>query len=94
MKQSVLDFNIYNSINPDALLPKQKKPKPFPLENFDEDLGNAYKNIEVILMKLTAAIKNPVNATPAKQNFLLNMKYKATTCKALIRELAEASESF
>lgn len=94
MKNSVLDINIFNSINPDSLIPKAKKPKPFPLENFEEDLGSAYTCVDVIINKLTAAIKNPVNSTPAKQNYLLSMKYKAVTCKSLLRELAQDDSYF
>jgi NH3-dependent NAD+ synthetase len=94
MNSNVLDVNIFNSINPDSLIPPTKKLKPFPLENFEEDLGVAYNSIDVILNKLTAAIKNPVNNTPAKQNYLLSMKYKVVTCKTLIKELAQDDSYF
>lgn len=88
-KKSVLDFNIYNSINPDALTPQQRKPMPFPLENFDEHIGDIYQKLDIILKKLEAAAINPVNDTPARKRRLKALKYKTKTCSQLIKEISK-----
>jgi hypothetical protein len=85
---SISDYNIYNSINPDCLTPKEKKPLPFPLENFDEDLGNAYQQVDRIFLKLQAAQQNPINDTPARKRKLKSLKYKTKTCMQLLREIS------
>lgn len=85
---SVLDHNIFNSINPDSLTPKEKRPVPFPLENFDEELGNAYQQVERLFGKLHVAQQNPVNHTPARKRKLKSLKYKTKTCLQLLREVS------
>lgn len=85
---SIADYTIYNSINPDALVPKEKKPLPFPLENFDEDISSAYQQIDRIYMKLDAAQKNPVNDSPARKRKLKSLKYKTKTCLQLLKEIS------
>lgn len=86
--KSVLDYNIFNSINPDTTAPQAKNQMPFPLENFDEDVANCYNQIERILLKLKSSKINPVNDTPAKQKRLNSLLYKAKTCKILLKEIS------
>jgi hypothetical protein len=88
--KSITDYTIFNSVNPDLLTPKAKKPMPFPLENFDEEIGVAYQHLDRILMKLEAASKNPINNTPAKSRRLKSLKYKAKTCMKLVREISSS----
>lgn len=88
MRKSILDYNIYNSVNPDAIEPKVSKPKPFPLENIEEEMAAVYKQVDGILMKLIAAKKNPIVDSPAKQKLLSSMKYKAELCKKMIKQLS------
>ena len=86
--KSISDYTIFNSVNPDSLTPKAKKPMPFPLENFDEQIGNIYQDLDVILKKLEAADINPINNTPAKKQRLKSLKYKTRTCLQLIKEIS------
>jgi hypothetical protein len=86
--KSISDYTIFNSVNPDCLTPKAKKPMPFPLENFDEEIGIAYQHVDRILTKLQAAERNPVNNTPAKKRRLKSLKYKAKTCLQLLKEVS------
>lgn len=88
--KSVQDYNIYNSINPDALSPQTKKPMPFPLENFDEEIGIVYAHLDRVLAKLKAAKLNPINDTPAKKRRLKSLEYKARTCMKLVKELSSS----
>jgi hypothetical protein len=86
--KSISDYNIFNAINPDLLTPQAKKPMPFPLENFDEEIGICYQHLDRIYAKLDAACRNPINNTPAKSQRLKSLKYKAKTCLKLIREIS------
>lgn len=86
--KSVLDYNVFNTIKPDALAPKEKKPMPFPLENFEEEIGTAYGKIDIILKKLEGALANPINDTPAKKRRLKSLKYKTKTCLQLLEEIS------
>lgn len=86
--KSILDYTIFNSINPDALAPKASKPMPFPLENFDQEIGTAYEKLDRILAKLEASQANPVNNTPAKKRRLTSLKYKIKTSMKLLREVS------
>ena len=86
--KSIADYTIFNSVNPDSLTPKAKKPMPFPLENFDEEIGVAYQHIDKILGKLAAAERNPINNTLAKKRRLKSLKYKTKTCLQLIKEIS------
>ena len=85
---SINDYTIFNSVNPDALTPKATKPMPFPLENFDQQIGVSYDNLYVILTKLEAAEKNPVNNTPARKRRLKSLKYKIKTAMQLVKEVS------
>jgi hypothetical protein len=85
---SISDYNIFNSVNPDTLTPKEKKPMPFPLENFDQDISNAYQLLDRILGKIQAAQQNPVNDTPARKRKLKSIKYKAKSCMQMVREIS------
>ena len=87
---SVKDTSIFNAINPDLLTPKAKKALPFPLENFDEEIGTAYQYIERISTKIKAAETNPVNKTPARKRKLKSLKYKADTCLKLLKEMSNS----
>lgn len=86
--KSILDYNIFNSVNQDALSPSAKKPMPFPLENFDEEIGVVYQHLDRIFTKLHAAEQNPINNTPAKKKRLKSLKYKASTCLKMVREIS------
>lgn len=86
--KSVLDYNIFNSINPDSIAPQAKKPMPFPLENFDEDVASCYNHLETILTKLKSSSLNPINNTPARKKRLQALLYKAKTCKKLLKEIS------
>jgi hypothetical protein len=88
--KSILDQNIFNTVNPSAFDPKPKKPLPFPLENFDEELGVAYEQVNRILIKLEAAEKNPINNSPAKIKRLRSLKYKVKTCLKFLKEVSVA----
>lgn len=85
---SILDSTIYNSVNPDALTPKPKKQMPFPLENFDEEIGVCFQHLERIITKLEAAQSNPINNTPARQKRLKSLLYKINTSRRLVREVS------
>ena len=86
--KSITDYTIFNTVNPDALTPKAKKPMPFPLENFDQQIGMSYESLSLILIKLEAAEKNPVNNTPARKRRLKSLKYKIKTALQLVREVS------
>jgi hypothetical protein len=88
--KSVVDYTIFNSVDPDMMTPKAKKPMPFPLENFDEEIGISYNHMTRILAKLKAAENNPINKTPARLKRLKSLKYKAQTCMKLIKELSSS----
>lgn len=88
--KSISDYTIFNSINPDSLTPKTKKPMPFPLENFDEEIGIAYQHIDKIFAKLAAAEQNPINNTPARKKRLKSLKYKTKTCLQLLKEVSSS----
>ena len=86
--KSIHDYNIFNSINPNSLVPQAKKQLPFPLENFDEDVANCYDQVQQILTKLEAAKQNPINHTPARKRRLKSLIYKAKTCKTFLKEIS------
>jgi len=94
MNKSILDSNIYNSVNPSSIEPKSNKLRPFPLENFDEDVGAAYKHVDVIGAKLNAAKINPVNKTKEKQKLLNNLIYKASLCRKMLQEINKQAFDF
>lgn len=86
--KSIHDFNIFNSINPDALMAQAKKPMPFPLENFDEIVAECYNKVEQMLIKLEASKQNPINNTPARKRRLKTLLYKVKTCKSILKEVS------
>lgn len=90
---SLQDYTVFNSINPDTITPKAKKPMPFPLENFDEEIGDLYARLERIKNKLKAAAENPVNDTPARQKNLGSLRYKVISCMKLIKEVNEQCQA-
>lgn len=85
---SISDYTIFNSVKPDALEPKEKRPMPFPLENFDEEIGIAFQKVDRIFVKLQAAERNPINNTPARKRRLKSLKYKTKTCLQLLKEIS------
>lgn len=88
--KSIVDYTIFNAVNPDMLAPKPKKPMPFPLENFDEEIGVCYQHLGRIQAKLEAAKQNPINNTPARLKRLKSLAYKTKTCMKLIKEVSAA----
>jgi hypothetical protein len=86
---SLKDANIFNVVNPSALEPKSKKPYPFPLENFDSEISDAYSKMNDIYNKLKAAGENPLNDTKAKKRRLESLEYKTKTCLGLIRDISK-----
>lgn len=90
---AILQHNIFNTVNPNALQPKAKKPMPFPLENFDTEISDAYSKVDSILTKIRAAKQNPANETPAKTKRLRSLEYKTKTCLRMLRDISrECSE--
>lgn len=89
--RSFQDYTIFNSVNPDTLTPKVRKPMPFPLENFEEELSNIYAQLDRVLIKIKAAQNNPINHTPARSKRLKALHYKTKTCSKLIKEISEKS---
>lgn len=88
--KNVTDYTIFNSIDPTALLPKAAKPLPFPLENFDQDIANAYEKLHRMYVKLQGAEKNPINNTPARKKKLKTIKYKIKTAITLLKEASDS----
>jgi hypothetical protein len=88
MITSFKDASIFNTVNPSALEPKSKKPMPFPLENFDSEISDAYFQMSRILTKLKAAEENPTNHTPARKRRLKSLQYKTKSCLGLIKEIS------
>lgn len=86
--KSIRDYTIFNSINPDALVPKAQKPMPFPLENFDQEIAVSYDKLDLILKKIQAAERNPINNTPARKRRLKSLKYKIKTAMQFVREVS------
>lgn len=86
--RSFQDYTIFNSVNPDTLTPQVRKPLPFPLENFEQEILNVYTNMHTVLVKLKAAQENPINHTPARKRRLKKLSYKAKTCLNLIKEIS------
>lgn len=65
----------------------QTKFSPYPIENLEEDLSTAFELIARSLMRVDAAITNPVvKGSPIAKKKLKMLKYKLKTCKALISE--------
>ena len=87
--KSIHDFNIFNSINPDALMAQAKKPMPFPLENFDEIVADCYNKVEQMQIKLEASKQNSINNTPARKRRIKTLLYKVKTCKSILKEVDE-----
>lgn len=90
--RSFQDYTIFNSVNPDTLAPKAKKPLPFPLENIDADVADIYANLDRVKAKLEAAKENPVNKTPAKQKRLKTLIYRTKTCLRFLQDISNSSQ--
>lgn len=89
---SFKDHTIFNSINPDALVPKARKPLPFPLENFDQELAEIYFQVDRIFTKLVAAKENPINKTKARLKRISSLKYKTKTVLNLLKEISQSCQ--
>ena len=90
--RSFQDYTIFNSVNPDTLAPKAKKPLPFPLETLDADVADIYASLDRVKAKLEAAKENPVNQTPAKQRRLKTILYRAKTCLRFLQDISNSSQ--
>lgn len=82
---SFQDFSVFNSVNPDTITPKIKKPLPFPLENIDESIADVYAKLDRIMAQLHAAKQNPVNGTKAKQKRIAGVMYKIDACMKMVK---------
>jgi len=83
--KSFSDYALFNSQNPDVLMPKAKKPMPFPLETFDTDIADTYIKVDDLMIKIKAAQANPVNNTKARKSRLKSLEYKISTCLRLLK---------
>jgi len=90
--RSFQDYTIFNSVNPDTLTPKVRHPRPFPLENLDQEISMAFECVNKILIKLKVASENPVNFSPARKKRLKALQYKTKTCLKLIQEISAETE--
>jgi hypothetical protein len=79
------DYTQFNAQHPDVLIPKAKKPMPFPLENFDQDVAETFARVSDLMGKIKAAKENPVNNTKARQSRLDSLEYKIKTCLHLLK---------
>ena len=61
---------------------------PFPLENFDSEISDAYCKTNSILIKIKAAKQNPVNNEPARKKRLARLEYKVKTCLSLLKDIS------
>jgi len=86
--RSFSDFTLFNTQNPDILAPKPKKPMPFPLENIDQEIADAYNKVNALLVKFEAAKENPVNNTKARTSRLDSLCYKVRTCTHLLKSIS------
>lgn len=86
------EYTIFNSINPDHFEPNAKKALPYPLENFDEQLADAYNLVDRLFIQLKATKINPVNQTKAKQKRILSLIYKVNTCKKILKEVSKQTQ--
>lgn len=84
--------NFDYTLSSDLLEPKARKPMPFPLENFDEDIAIVYSKIKDISIKLNAAETNPINHTIARKKKLKSLKYKTNSCIKLIEEISNTCQ--
>ncbi len=87
--RSFADYTLYNTQNPDILAPKAKKPMPFPLENFDQDIADTYVKVDELMRKIKAAQQNPVNNTDARKSRLDSLEYKIKSCLKLLKSTSE-----
>lgn len=87
--KSPADYTIFNSVDPDALTPKAAKPLPFPLENMDQEISEAFAKLDRIAQKLHAAKVNPVNNTPAKKRRIKALEYKCKACLQFLKDISQ-----
>ena len=88
MNESLKDFSIFNTSNPEVINPRTKATLPFPLENIDIQLANAYEEVAKILTKIQASSANPVNDTPARKRKLEAILYKGNTVLKMLKEIS------
>lgn len=83
--RSFADYTLFNTQKPDVLAPKAKKPMPFPLENFDQEIADTYAKVDHLLTKIKAARENPINNTKARNSRLDSLEYKIKSCLHLLK---------
>lgn len=84
------DQTIFSRVSPDLFAQSTNKLIPFPLENLDQDVANAYMYIDRIHIKLKAALKNPLNSSPAKQKQIKRLLYKTKTALTIFKDFYSA----
>jgi hypothetical protein len=89
---SFQDFSVFNSINPDTLTPKARKPLPFPLENVDASIAEIYANLDRLLKQFVAAESNPVNDSKAKKKRINSLKYKTKACMDMVKTINDQAQ--
>jgi len=84
-----------NFINPDVLTPASKKSLPFPLENIEEQLAEAYYQLDSIRKRIEVVKRNNVTSlTPTRIKKLKRMQYKINTAMAVVRDLTRELDDF
>jgi hypothetical protein len=78
-----------------ALQPNAKKRLPYPLENIEEQLADAYFDLDLIRKRIEVAKRNNVvNLTPERIKRLKKMQYKINTAMSLIKVLTRDLDDF
>jgi predicted transglutaminase-like cysteine proteinase len=82
-------------INTDELAPVAKKQLPFPLENIEEQLAEAYYQLDSIRKRIEVVKRNNVTSlTPKRITKLKRMQYKINTTMAIVRDLTRELDDF
>lgn len=84
-----------NFIDQSEMTPAVKKPLPFPLENIEEQLAEAYYQLDNIRKRIEVVKRNNVTSlTPTRIKRLKKMQYKINTAMAVVRDLTRALDDF
>lgn len=82
-------------INQDEITPAVKRPLPFPLENIEEQLAEAYYQLDNIRKRIEVVKRNNVTSlTPTRIKRLKKMQYKINTAMAVVRDLTRGLDDF
>jgi hypothetical protein len=82
-------------INPNELTPVVKRPLPFPLENIEEQLAEAYYQLDSIRKRIEIVKRNNVTSlTSLRIKKLKRMQYKINTAMAVVRDLTRELDDF